>query len=42
VQAMLLMIGHWYANREAIIVGTISSELFLTVEALLFPYRVLY
>lgn len=25
-QAILLMVGHWYQNREAIIVGTISSE----------------
>jgi len=39
-QAMLLMIGHWYANREAVAVGSISAaSLPLAVEALLAPYR---
>ncbi len=37
--AMLLMVGHWYENREAVIVGSISSELPLAVECLLHPYR---
>lgn len=35
VQAMLLLIGHWYANRESVLTGTISSELQQAVEALL-------
>ena len=37
--AMLLLIGHWYANREAVNVGNITSELPLGVEALLFRHR---
>lgn len=38
--AILLMVGNWFANREAVITGTISSELPLAVEALLQPYRI--
>ena len=38
--AMLLMIGHWYANREAVVIGTITSEVPLAVNALLQPYRI--
>lgn len=34
-QAMMLLIGNWYANREAIITGTIATELPLAVRALL-------
>jgi len=41
-QAMLLLIGHWYNNREAVIVGVTTSEVPFAVEALLFPYRVFY
>ncbi|EEW3262234.1 phage gp6-like head-tail connector protein [Escherichia coli] len=37
--AMLLLIGHWYANREAVNVGNITSELPLGVEALLLRHR---
>ena len=40
-QAMLLMIGHWYEHREAVITGPISTELPLTARALLAPYRVM-
>jgi len=36
-QAALLMIGHWFANREA--VAAPQAELPLTVSALLAPYR---
>ena len=36
--AMLLLIGHWYENREA--TGTASSVIDFSVHALLAPYRV--
>jgi len=38
-QAMLLLIGHWYANREAVVVGTISADVPHAVDSLLFKYR---
>lgn len=39
-QAMLLLIGHWYENREAVIVGTSQpSPLPLAVDALITPFR---
>ena len=38
--AMLLLIGHWFTHREVVVVGTITSTLQLTVEALLAPYAV--
>ena len=38
-QAMLLLIGHWYANREAVNVGNITSELPLAVKSLIAPFR---
>jgi uncharacterized phiE125 gp8 family phage protein len=37
--AVLLLAGHWYANRESVIVGTISSEAPHGVEMLLWPHR---
>lgn len=36
--ALLLLIGHWYENREAIIIGTTSNQIEFTVDALLAPY----
>lgn len=39
-QGMLLMIGHWYENREAVVVGNVAREVPFAVEALLYPYRV--
>lgn len=41
-QAILLLVGHWYENREAVNVGNIVSELPFAVDALLFPFRVFY
>jgi uncharacterized phiE125 gp8 family phage protein len=38
-QAMLLLIGHWYENREAVNIGNITSELPKGVDALLTPHR---
>lgn len=38
-QAMLLLIGHWYENREASVVGLMASPLPMAVDALLGPFR---
>lgn len=40
--AMRLLVGHWYANREAVVVGTISTSLDIAVAALLSPFMVPY
>lgn len=37
-QAILLLVGHWYANREGVLTGTISKEIEFAVSALLAPY----
>lgn len=37
-QAVLLLVGHWYANREAVAVGTVATAMPLAVERLLW-YR---
>jgi len=39
--AMKLLVSHWYENREAVVVGTITSQLPLAVERLLWSHRVL-
>lgn len=39
-QAILMMIGHWYGNRSAVLVGSISKELEFAWNGLLEPYRV--
>jgi uncharacterized phiE125 gp8 family phage protein len=38
-QAILLLVAHWYENRTAVVVGTVSSEVQFAVNALLMPYR---
>jgi len=38
-RAMRLLIGHWYENREQVVVGTIASELPVGVRTLLRPHR---
>ena len=39
-QAMLLLIGHWYMNREAVVAGaTTSVEIDLTTRAMLRQYK---
>lgn len=37
--AMLLLIGHSYSNREAVVVGTTSTDMPLGVESLLWASR---
>lgn len=37
-QAMLLLVGHWYANREAVVVGAAPAAVPLAVDRLLW-YR---
>lgn len=37
--AILLLVGHWYFNREAVVVGIAPAELPMAVNALLAPYR---
>lgn len=38
--AMLLLICHWYSNREAVNIGNITTAVPFAVEALLQPYRI--
>jgi uncharacterized phiE125 gp8 family phage protein len=39
-QALLLLVGHWYKEREAVSVGSIVNEMPFGVEALLRPKRI--
>lgn len=39
--AVLLMVGHWFSNRESVITGTIVSQVPMGVEMLLWPHRLL-
>lgn len=38
-QAILLLVGHWYANREAVSAGGSPAELPMGVTALIDPFR---
>lgn len=38
--AILLLVGHWFANREAVVVGAAPVELPYSVTALVAPFRV--
>jgi uncharacterized phiE125 gp8 family phage protein len=38
-QAALLLVGHWYANREAVSIGESVAEIPLAATALLEPFR---
>ena len=40
-QAMKLLIGYWFENREAAIVGSVGKELEFSVHALLNPNRII-
>lgn len=37
--AVLLLVGHWYANRETVVTGTISSELPMAASMLIDQMR---
>ena len=39
LQGCLLMIGHWYANRESVVVATSGAEIPITTNRLWAPYR---
>jgi uncharacterized phiE125 gp8 family phage protein len=39
-QAILLLVSHFYDNRQPVLIGAISSELPFSVVALLSPYKV--
>lgn len=41
-QAVLMLVGHWFANREAVVTGTIAAQVPLAVEALLWTCRNFY
>lgn len=38
-QGALLLIGHWYASRESVVIGTITTELPMATNALWAPHR---
>lgn len=38
-QGALMLIGHWYANRESVAVGGASDKLPMATEALWLPHR---
>lgn len=38
--AILLLVGHWYRNREAVVIGASVANLPFAVDALLQPYRI--
>lgn len=39
LHAMKLLVGHWDQNREAVVVGSINSDLRLALDDLLSPFR---
>lgn len=39
IQAMLMLIAHWYNHRETVISGATAMPMPMAVESLLFPYR---
>lgn len=41
-QAILLSVAHFYDIRATVVVGSIATEIPMSAQALLFPYRVFY
>ena len=37
--ALRMLVGHWYENREAVLIGTISKEIEFSVDSLLTSFR---
>lgn len=42
LQAIRILVGHFYENRQQVVTGTIASAVPFAVEALLSPYRLLH
>ena len=40
VQALRLLVSHWFDQRSPVVVGSVVAEVPLAVDALLWPYRV--
>lgn len=40
--AVLMMAGHWYANRESVVIGTIVAQVPFAFTFLLDPYRIIF
>ena len=38
-QGALMLIGHWYANAESVVIGTTTSQVPMATEALWKPHR---
>ena len=41
VEAIKMLVAHWYENREAEVVGVVPAEIKIGVDALLRPYRIM-
>ena len=39
-QAILLMVGHWYQNREAVVIGRIATEIPMAAKMILDQYKI--